>query len=113
LEIPAKKILLTKFIQQQCSPGEMAEVLKLMEADGQQALEEILDEAWEEIPAFPALEADIAAEIWQHLCQTTGIFASPAPSGLKKELLPASPASWCFLAAGLALVLVMLVLPRK
>jgi hypothetical protein len=114
LEIPAQKILLNKFIQQACSPQEMEEVCKLMEADGSAgALQEILAEAWEQVLPYPELEADISAEIFQHICQTTGINNTPAPLEVKKELLPAYNATRLFLAAGIVLLLVLMVVPRK
>jgi hypothetical protein len=112
LEIPAKKLLVYKFIQDECSSQEAEQVHRLINEEvADEVLGEILEEAWQELALYPSLEADISEEIFRNVCHTTGINNAASLLAVKKQT--GTTSKWLFIAATMTLLLVILVVPRK
>jgi hypothetical protein len=113
LEIAAKKLLLYKYLQHECSPPELEELGRWMqEEDQEEALHAILNEAWDELQLYPELEAEVSEDIFEQVRRSTGIAPAPGPA-VEKPKGAAATAQWLFLAASMAVLLVLAVLPRK
>jgi hypothetical protein len=114
LEISAKKSLLEKYIQHASSPREIEVLSRWINQDEQDAaLQEILAASWEETHLYPSLEADVSEDIFQRVCQTTGIRNSPFPAEGKQEAFPKASYKWLLVGAGMVFLLGMAVLPRN
>jgi hypothetical protein len=112
LEIAAKKLLLYKYLQHECSPPELEALSRWMQEDDQdEALHAILNEAWDELQLYPELEPTVSEDIFEQVRRSTGIGQAPGPAAEKPQA--AATAQWLFLAASMAVLLVLAVFPRK
>lgn len=101
-------------MQQACSPREIGELSRCIKQDEQDtALQEILEASWEETHLYPSLESDVSEDIFQRVCQTTGLRYAPIPAEDKQEASPKASYKWLLVGAGLVFLLGMAVLPRN